>query len=623
MTATRFLIRALDVIVLAAAAHAAGDPTPYFCERFAWDSGLERVAAGPDGSVCVASTAYPADLPGQIDPPDPNGGWQAFVTVFEPDGRIRWTRFLQRSWVSDMRVAPDGAIWVATNSDYDGEWYSRVARVTKVGPDGTVLATVVLDGSGDEQSNRLALAANGDVVVVGTTTSADFPLVNAFQPEFGGNTDGFVTRIRGDGSGIVWSSYLGGAGFDDANAVAIDANGDVLVTTRDRWGDLRYDPTEDSDAVRDVYSVALVRISGDGALLSTLDLPRGDFGGAFDVAISTDGRILVGGVIGFLGRGPQEGYVLPIDPATSSFGVPWHEPGHDVHRISVGPSGEVLVGTDRDWSDPSTSRTLGGGFVLLTLDLASVVRRVDREEGWGVRDVAFAPDGALCICTIGGSAAVPFHEAPVTLYGGEPFVGRLPAPGGRAPSRVQVRRVTTAETFLEWPNDGDAVVGYDVEEITSLIGQYPYMTTVRRVGQASANAHAVRVRKLTPGATHHLRLVADFASGERKAVTVPVVLTPPARVRSLSVKQGTRGLNGSWDRGGNGDRTRFEIERSVGLGPFEPLQDHYPDVEVSDTWLSDKSVSREDGFVVYRVRAVTAKPRAATPWTYSGMAVAP
>jgi hypothetical protein len=611
-----FARRACALVVIGAALavpSVADEEIPYFCERVAGFPSFERVAAGPDSSVCVASTIYAGDLPGQIDPPPSGQTRLVFVTVFERDGRVRWTRFLPSGWVRDLRVAPDGAIWVASYSDWDDGSYNQLARVTKLGADGAVLAEYVLRGSEDEMPHRLALLPGGDAVVVGTTASPDFTVVDAFQPEWGGETDGFVARLRGDGSGIVWSSYLGGASWDDANAVAVDADGEIFVTTRERARGDTYYPTYDADYDRDVTSVALVRMSGDGVLVSTVELPRGDFGGAYDVAALPDGRILVGGVIGWYSGGSSQGYVLPVDPATSALGVPWHEPDRRVSRISPGPGGAVLVGVDRDWYDLGTYRTLGGGFVVLAPDLATVTRRVDREELWGIRDVAFAPDGAVCIGTIDQNSALAFEEAPDDPYAyNVPVLGRLPVPGPRVPSRVHLRRVTTDGATLTWPDDGDPVVAYEVQEDVFDGNRRRF----RPVERTLARPRSVRVRGLRPGATNRLRVVFEFASGQRASAAVPPVLTAPARpprIRFPDVR--APGVLVHWGTGGNGERTKYELQRSIRLGPFEPVREEPRTFR--DTWFHDREVREEDGLIQYRVRAVTTSPRAFSPWTYS------
>ena len=69
----------------------------------------------------------------------------------------------------------------------------------------------------------MALAGNGDVVLAGeTNTTAGLPLVNAYQTKFqGGMRDGFVARINGALTTVVFSTYFGGNDRDVAKDVAL------------------------------------------------------------------------------------------------------------------------------------------------------------------------------------------------------------------------------------------------------------------------------------------------------------------------------------------------------------------------------------------------------------------
>ncbi len=46
----------------------------------------------------------------------------------------------------------------------------------------------------------------------------------------GGLDDAFVLKLNADGSAIVYSTYLGGSGRDEARDIAVDSSGDVYVT---------------------------------------------------------------------------------------------------------------------------------------------------------------------------------------------------------------------------------------------------------------------------------------------------------------------------------------------------------------------------------------------------------
>src|SRR5206468_952246 len=52
----------------------------------------------------------------------------------------------------------------------------------------------------------------------------------AFQPNFGGSTDAFVTKLNPTGSALVYSSYLGGSSNDSGIGIAVDALGSAYVT---------------------------------------------------------------------------------------------------------------------------------------------------------------------------------------------------------------------------------------------------------------------------------------------------------------------------------------------------------------------------------------------------------
>jgi hypothetical protein len=123
---------------------------------------------------------------------------------------------------------------------------SRDAFVAKIGADGsTLLYSTYLGGSLDEVANGIAVDTFGQAYVVGTTHSKDFPVTpNAFNPSCGGDdvcgatwnpqgkivSNAFVTKLNTQGSGLVYSSYLGYYEDVIGQAIAVDANQVVYVT---------------------------------------------------------------------------------------------------------------------------------------------------------------------------------------------------------------------------------------------------------------------------------------------------------------------------------------------------------------------------------------------------------
>jgi hypothetical protein len=92
--------------------------------------------------------------------------------------------------------------------------------ITKFNADGSLLEySTYLGGDGNDFSYEIALDSETNAYVAGQTTSSDFPLVNPLQSRHAGN-DAFVLKISPDGSQLLFSTYLGGSGYDDARGVS-------------------------------------------------------------------------------------------------------------------------------------------------------------------------------------------------------------------------------------------------------------------------------------------------------------------------------------------------------------------------------------------------------------------
>jgi uncharacterized protein (TIGR03437 family) len=83
--------------------------------------------------------------------------------------------------------------------------------------------------SSQNYASGMALDPAGNIIVVGGTRSADFPTANAVQTANAGGADAFVSVISPDGSQLKYSTYLGGSKNDGAAAVAVDSQGNVTV----------------------------------------------------------------------------------------------------------------------------------------------------------------------------------------------------------------------------------------------------------------------------------------------------------------------------------------------------------------------------------------------------------
>ncbi len=94
----------------------------------------------------------------------------------------------------------------------------------------TLNYSTYLGGTADEESYSIAIDFSGCAYVTGKTYSANFPVQGAIQSSNAGITDVFITKLNTDGSALVYSTYLGGAGSDDGRGIAVDSTGCAYVT---------------------------------------------------------------------------------------------------------------------------------------------------------------------------------------------------------------------------------------------------------------------------------------------------------------------------------------------------------------------------------------------------------
>jgi hypothetical protein len=85
-------------------------------------------------------------------------------------------------------------------------------------------------GAAVDSASGVALDSAGNAYVTGNTSSTDFPTTNAIQATFGGYTDVFVTKLNADGSGLVYSTFLGGNSGDYGSGIAVDSAGNAYIS---------------------------------------------------------------------------------------------------------------------------------------------------------------------------------------------------------------------------------------------------------------------------------------------------------------------------------------------------------------------------------------------------------
>ncbi len=112
------------------------------------------------------------------------------------------------------------------------------AFISKFSPTGARLASTYFGGSsGSDSATGVAVDSSGNIYIVGSTASTDFPTVSAAQTTYGGYTsDAFVTKFNNTLSSIVYSTYVGGTAADNGTSIAVDSAGSAYIAGYTRMG---------------------------------------------------------------------------------------------------------------------------------------------------------------------------------------------------------------------------------------------------------------------------------------------------------------------------------------------------------------------------------------------------
>ncbi|MUG99640.1 hypothetical protein F7734_48120 [Scytonema sp. UIC 10036] len=140
------------------------------------------------------------------------------------------------AYVTGGTESTDFPIKNAFDSTFGG---SQDAFVTKVNPSvsgsNSLVYSTYLGGSVSNYSNSdegfgITVDLKGNAYIVGSTSSTDFPMKNAFDSTLSGLNDTFVTTLNARGDRLLFSSYLGGSNFDNGSGIAVDFLRNIYVT---------------------------------------------------------------------------------------------------------------------------------------------------------------------------------------------------------------------------------------------------------------------------------------------------------------------------------------------------------------------------------------------------------
>ena len=378
---------------------------------------------------------------------------------------------------------PDGSVLhkrrpVAYQLDEQGVKSFVVARFRKLSPDRlgfevgpfdagrplvidpTLSYASYLGGSRFDEFSAVAATSTGETYAVGYTTGTLFPTRSAAQGTYGGGaSDAVICKVKADGTGLVYATYLGGNDADRAYGIALDPTGAAYVVGVTQ--STAFPAAHPLQAYAGGQDAFVAKLSDAGALIYSTTLGGGGDDYAQAVAVSPSGEAYVVGTT-FSVAGPG--------------GFP-----------TAAPLQAVLSGT----SDAFVSRlTFNASTLALSLTYSTFLGGAGVEYGHGV-----ALDGSGNAYVVGETSSSNFatpSAAQASLSGSsDAFVSKLSPTGSALTYWTYLGGTSSSDvaTGVALVGGAAVVVGY-----TSSASGFPHANAAQATfGGGSSDAFVTRV----------------------------------------------------------------------------------------------------------------------------------
>lgn len=316
----------------------------------------------------------------------------------------------------------------------------------------------------EDEGYSIANDAEGNAYITGYTRSGDFctvfGVVPGYHTTYYGETDAFVLKIKADGSGLAYCTFLGGSDWDAGRAITVDSLGNAYVVGGTWSDDFPTTAGAVQSAIGGQRDVFLAKLDAGGTALAYSTFLGGTgqeegtaVSAAQDMVYATGWTNsadfpVTAGVLGPTYGGNTDGFVFKLDLASNTLDYATYLGGSDDDRPTGlsenGLSGMVVAGYTQSPDFPTTpdalaANPLGGvdGFAAQipragdALVWSTYLGGSGDDHIWGV----IVADGA--VVTVGETTSTDFpvtgNALSSTLNGlSDAFLLRLTGAGQQA-----------------------------------------------------------------------------------------------------------------------------------------------------------------------------------------------
>ncbi len=524
------------------------------------------------GKAIAVDASGATYVTGQTSGTFPNAGTfgggpnDAFVTKLSASGTLIYSTYLGgtgNDFAQGIALGANGEAYVAGGTTSDnfpttgGVFQTTFggvqdAFVTKLSESGTLAYSTYLGGPANEKGWQIAVDSSG-VYVVGFTYG-QFPTTpGAYQETFHGVDDVFVTKLKADLTGpLIYSTYLGGSGEEEAYAIAIDQSGAAYVTGFSQSADFPYTPGAFQPPVRGLTFVTKLNATGTALVYSANVGGIADEGDA--IAVNGNGEAYVTGkTVGGMPitagayqtapAGSYDAYVAKLSADGTSLIYCTYLGGDGLdfaNGIAVDASGlAYVVGTTYSDNFPTTAgayqTTPGGGGDAFVTKLNALGTALDNSTylGGAGSDWANAvavTSGSVAYVTGWTSGSFPLTDGALqpALGGGiDAFVTKLDMTTTGPPAAITVTGGGLQSTTV------GAAFGSPLQvKVTDALGNPVSGVTVTFTAPSSSSAASATLSTTTASTDSSglasVTAIANTVAGAYTVTATAVGVTPPA-----------------------------------------------------------------------------------------------
>jgi uncharacterized protein (TIGR03437 family) len=201
------------------------------------------------------------------------------------------------AYVGGWTASNDFPVKNAAQPVFGGGYENAV--IFKLSPLGKLVYSTYLGGNNQERAESIAIDSTGAAFITGFTWSIDFPIKNALQKTISGRPDAFVAKLAPTGDHFLFATYLGGSGPDYGEGLALDSDGNPVIVGGTSSPDFPVKGAlQTSLGGRGGYPgngfITKISAAGDRLISSTFIGESGN-GGLASIAIDTAGQAYVFG----------------------------------------------------------------------------------------------------------------------------------------------------------------------------------------------------------------------------------------------------------------------------------------------------------------------------------------